>query len=77
MPWRLRDNREPVVGRTCATCGEDVAMPAHLTAFQPVCLYCAMDSGLLPAIEIEPEDERTMHQLAYPTAIETGDHLKG
>lgn len=65
MPWRLRDNRVPAIGAACAECGLDVELPRDLSGYQPVCIYCAMDSGLLPAVEIAPEDERTLHQMAY------------
>jgi hypothetical protein len=64
-PWRLREGKEPVISGKCATCNQDVAWPVGLQNYQPVCLSCAMDSGLLPAVEIDPQHDRTLHQLAY------------
>lgn len=65
MPWRLRDGegRHPM-GAVCVDCGIDVALDPALTAYNPVCIYCALSTGLLPLAEIEPDDERTLHDMA-------------
>lgn len=54
-PWRLRETEgEYPIGATCADCGRDVALPRELNGRDAVCIYCALDSGLVPAVEIEP-----------------------
>lgn len=48
-PWALGWlTGEPVQGATCRTCGLDVAQPTAQARNVPVCIYCGMDSGLLP-----------------------------
>lgn len=64
-PWRLRERHDThPVGAQCVECGQDVALDPTLRGFDPVCLYCALGNGTLPAVEIEPTDERTLHQQA-------------
>ena len=37
---------------TCRTCQRDVAQPKERAKEVPVCLYCALESGLLPEIDL-------------------------
>lgn len=52
-PWHLRIvewlNEHPR-GDNCRDCGRDVACPQNRRV-TPVCVYCAMDAGLLEAID--------------------------
>jgi hypothetical protein len=49
-PWHLADlTGEPTFGATCQDCGRDVAQPRLAAGERPVCCYCAMDKGLIPA----------------------------
>jgi hypothetical protein len=53
-PWGLEGlSGQAVQWATCRTCQRDVAQPKASARDVPVCLYCALDSGLLPAIETE------------------------
>lgn len=53
-PWSLRFlSEQPAVGEQCRECGRDVARPEAKAGEVPVCIYCALDSGLLP-LEDEP-----------------------
>jgi len=48
-PWSLGwIDREAVHYATCRTCQRDVAQPKEAAKLVPVCLYCALESGLLP-----------------------------
>lgn len=54
-PWhlhRLVDGAHPTGGR-CRWCRRDIAVPADLADLRPmrVCLYCAIDRGILSAID--------------------------
>jgi hypothetical protein len=52
-PWGLSWlDGKPVRFATCRTCKRDVAQPEAAARDVPICLYCALDSGLLPAIDI-------------------------
>lgn len=56
--WRLRDCAdlpEHPVGGTCNRCSRDVAVPRDAGTREPVCLYCALDAGIIPEVEIAPE----------------------
>lgn len=51
-PWHLRalgsdTNRN---GATCTRCGRDVAAPTGRVL--PVCIYCGIDGGLIPAVDV-------------------------
>lgn len=59
-PWSLRgmsscarDGQHPI-GAECVDCGRSVAQPRSRPSAAPVCLYCALDCGMLPAVEIPP-----------------------
>lgn len=48
-PWGLGWlAKQEVQYATCRTCERDVAQPKARAKEVPVCLYCALDSGLLP-----------------------------
>lgn len=51
--WHCR-GLDPVFGGACRTCSRDVAIPLTHRGDTPICTYCALDDGLIPAIEIEP-----------------------
>lgn len=57
-PWTLRggepDGLHPI-GAECERCRCDVAQPRSLADREPFCLYCALDIGLLPLVEVPPE----------------------
>jgi len=64
-PWHLRMSMESEghpIGDQCA-CGKEVALPRQFAGAEAVCLYCALDSGLLPSTE-EPPDDRPLHAIA-------------
>lgn len=51
-PWSLRHlGEEPATGATCRTCRRDVALPTARSGEVAICIYCALDSGLLEAEE--------------------------
>lgn len=59
-PWHLRGlGEEPVVGALCRTCRRDVALPKSMARDVPICLYCALDDGLVEAVEtpLYPTDD--------------------
>lgn len=62
FPWRLRTcTEEPTRAAVCGSCGLDVALPIARERERPVCIYCAMDSGLIPAVDVPfgmPEETR-------------------
>lgn len=66
-PWDLREYRpdDPhPIGAQCAKCQIDVALDPRLIAYEPLCLHCSMREGLLPLIEREPSDRRSLHEVA-------------
>jgi len=58
MPWELRDawleQIEPVHGGRCCFCQRDVAVPEPASGKNVACIYCGMDRGFVPIVEIEP-----------------------
>lgn len=66
-PWAERFNdpadQQPLA-RLCIRCKIDVALPRADEGHTPMCLYCAMDRGLIPAEIIEPGDDRSLRQIA-------------
>lgn len=52
-PWELAwlDGRNAQYA-TCRTCERDVAQPKANAREVPVCLYCAMDSGLVEPVDV-------------------------
>lgn len=44
-----------VHGARCCWCNRDIAAPDELRGFTLACVYCGLDRGELPAVEIEPE----------------------
>lgn len=63
-PWHLRgdlpscagDGKHPL-GARCHKCAREVALPRSMAAETPICLYCALDEGIIPCEEIAPEDD--------------------
>lgn len=52
-PWGLSwIDGEAVQYATCRTCQRDIAQPVAKAREVPVCIYCALDSGLLPELEL-------------------------
>lgn len=51
--WHLRDRPPHPVGGQCRLCRRDVAMPPTRRV-SPICLYCALDTGVIPEQEREP-----------------------
>lgn len=49
--WWLVEGAHPIESH-CRFCRRDVALPRAEADKQPVCLYCAMDRGLVEAVEI-------------------------
>mgnify|MGYP007071576222 CR=1 FL=1 len=52
--WHLRDLLglpESPRGGQCDTCRRDVAVPRWAGTRRPVCIYCAMDEGLIQPID--------------------------
>lgn len=62
-PWHLRgalsvcvtDGSHPI-GANCRRCSRDIAQPRSLTKRVPICLYCAMDEGVVDCVEVCPDD---------------------
>jgi hypothetical protein len=51
-PWRLRScGEEPAIGGTCRSCDLDIAVPESRRGDAPICIYCGLDSGLVPAVD--------------------------
>ena len=62
-PWHLRgdepDRLHPI-GANCRYCNRDVAQPRCFFNRVPVCLYCALDMNIIPAVEIEPGERLSL-----------------
>jgi hypothetical protein len=59
--WRLRivpDGEPHPIGANCIGCGRDLALRRHYAKREAICLYCAMDRGIIPLVELPPDDER-------------------
>lgn len=56
-PWGLRA-MEPrrVLGAVCRGCRIDVALPIDQREDTPICIYCALDNGIVEAVDV-PLDE--------------------
>jgi hypothetical protein len=51
--WHARAGLHRFYGATCCFCERDVAAPeANKTV---ACIYCGLDRGLVPAIEVPPD----------------------
>jgi hypothetical protein len=53
MPWHLRDEDNPH-GAACWFCDRAIAIPEQAKGKVVACLYCGLDKGFLPLVEIEP-----------------------
>lgn len=61
-PWHLRFcdrslGAEHPVGARCRRCGQDIAVPRRADPRGAVCLYCAMDEGIVEAVDVEPWED--------------------
>lgn len=59
MPWHARSFAEatdadhgPVHGAACCFCDRAVAAPEIARGKTVACIYCGMDRGFIPAIEV-------------------------
>lgn len=55
MPWRLRDAMAkdgPWHGARCCHCDREVAAPEAARGKHVACIYCGLDRGEIPAIEV-------------------------
>lgn len=53
--WHARGfENEPIRGDDCRECSRAVAVPISAQRREPVCLYCALDLGIIAAVEREP-----------------------
>ena len=53
VPWMLADfQREPVFFATCRQCERDVAQVESSRGDVPICIYCGLDSGLVPPVDV-------------------------
>lgn len=56
MPWHAR-HVEPgasVHGGRCCFCDREIAVPAEWNGKNVGCIYCGLDNGDLPEIELKP-----------------------
>lgn len=58
MPWHARpySDDEPVHGAACCFCDRAVAAPEKARGKIVACIYCGLDMGFIPAIEIPPDN---------------------
>lgn len=55
VPWRGRSFvKEPTHGGRCCFCEREIAVPESARGLTASCIYCGMDRGLVPIVEIEP-----------------------
>jgi hypothetical protein len=55
MPWHARHSEdEPVHGAACWFCDRAVAAPASARGKIVACVYCGLDRGFVPAVDVEP-----------------------
>jgi hypothetical protein len=53
--WRTRIvGTEPLHGARCCFCAREIAVPESARGLHVGCLYCGLDNGDLPLVEIEP-----------------------
>jgi len=72
-PWGLGwIDHAPLQYATCRTCERDVAQPVANAKDVPVCIYCALDSGLLP-LEERPLGESSLAALSSPSEASAGN----
>lgn len=76
MPWHARNchgGGRPDRGGECRWCKREIAIPDDTPPRSTtVCIYCAMDRGVIPAIEIpfSPAEERLIAQGYHREALE-------
>lgn len=52
MPWRLREEGQH--GAACWFCDREVAAPEQARGKVVACIYCGLERGFIPAIEVCP-----------------------
>lgn len=53
--WHVRNAfAGEIHGARCCYCGREVATTAAAKGKHVACIYCGLDSGEIPAVEIEP-----------------------
>jgi hypothetical protein len=60
------DGEPHPIGANCRACGRDVALRRVHCGREAICVYCALDRGLLEPIEIEPCDMRFPDERQVP-----------
>lgn len=70
-PWHLRflGRLNDTCQRACVACGQDIA--ASQRAVRPGCLYCAMESGRIRAIEPATSAEAIADWRGEPFDLDT------
>lgn len=54
MPWRLRNPFDGQWhGARCCYCDREVAAPEEARGKHVACIYCGLDNGEVPEIEVE------------------------
>lgn len=59
MPWHLRG--APGSGpyaAACCFCKRDIGVPKEVQGKRVACIYCGLDHGLIPAVDVPYELER-------------------
>ena len=55
--WHARWHRGDHRGARCCYCARDIAVSAESRAATAACIYCGLDRGDLPAVEIFPAEK--------------------
>ncbi len=65
MPWHARWMEGEVYGAMCCFCDRSIAAPGWTKGKHVACIYCGLDRGLIPAIDVpigESADEPAAHK---------------
>jgi hypothetical protein len=55
MPWHARYFEDfETISAACMYCDRAIAVPLEAKDKKVACIYCGLDKGFLPAVEIEP-----------------------
>lgn len=67
MAWHSRlDVDGPTVGSSCCWCEREIAVPLTHKDTHMACIYCGLDKGYLPAVEIEPCQWSDVKYMEFP-----------
>ena len=67
MPWRLRNSAKGEIhGARCCFCDREVAATKDEKGKTVACIYCGLERGFLPAVEIEPFSDGEPRPWVYP-----------